>query len=312
MSPPINLYDIYRKVCNRKNSGSIEPGARLAAKIAADKAFELIEKVSPSTLTSFREAERKWASAAGTSKKSYADEFEAAIRSGNYIVRRTGVNNAWNESYQPPEGYIYGAESSERPGWIKLGATTEGPLDRIEAFRKRYGLKDIFLMYHAWVEKPMSVENAIRISLRDYGVRNSKNDSREWFNVTADHAMQTAKDAIVRLGVKVFTPVNASSRMKKFLEMKLRPVDYIPYGGRRVTGAQPIVSDVFSPKLGNSTFPKSVSSLMLSVNSKVFHKSRFGNGIVTDINQEFVTITFGTEKKQFPTQEVANYLKIVR
>jgi len=310
--PPINLYDIYRKVCNRKNDGSMAPGARLASKVAADKARELIEKVSPTALAAFREAERKWASLTGSNKKSYADEFEAAIQSGSYLVQGSGVNNAWNKEYQPLEGFIYGAMSSERPGWMKLGATTEGPLDRLEAFRKHYRLKDIHLMYHALVEKPMSVENAIRKSLRTYNVRMSKNDSREWFNVLPDHAMQTAEDAIARLGVKVFRPVVASPKMKAMMEDRVRPVDYIYYGGRLVRGGQPTVSDASQPQLGNTTFPKSVSSSEFFVGLMVFHKTKYGRGKIIGLSQEIVTVSFGTNEVEFLTSGATKYLNVIR
>lgn len=315
MSPtPINLYDIYSKVCNRKNSGSIAPGARLAAAVAAEKASELIAKVSPITLAAFRDAERKWAAATGSNKKSYADEFESAIRSGNYLVRRKGVNNAWNEDYQPLEGFIYGAISSDRPGWMKLGATTEGPLDRLDAFAKHYGLKDICLMYHAHVAKPMSVENAIRISLREYSVRMSAKDSREWFAVSPDHAMQTAEDAIVRLGVKVFVPVVASRQMKALLEMKVRPVDYISYGGRLATGGQRTVGDVSEPELRNGTSQNSALLSGFSVGSRVFHKAKgqqYGRGVVVGLSQEYVTVSFATGERQFLTRTAATYLNVV-
>ena len=57
----INLYVIYEKVCNRKNRGSIAPGARRAAHVAAEAASIFISDPTQANLKNFELAERKWA-----------------------------------------------------------------------------------------------------------------------------------------------------------------------------------------------------------------------------------------------------------
>lgn len=287
--PQINLDEIYSLVCNRKNKGSTAPGARAAAHKAAEKAKLFIDTPNFTALAVFREAEEQWAIAAGGKHKSYGDDFERALRSGNYYVHRRRVNSASNRNNEPIEGYIYGALSLGPPGWMKLGSTTESPLDRIAAFARHYGLQDVVLMYHARVAWPRSVEDEIGKCLRTYRRQRTAKDSREWFDIEPQRAMQAAQDAITRLGVKVFTPVVESPQMKKLMASKVKPTVWIRHGGRLAQhapeggkwGAAPTPSPDLIAKVAART-----SSF--HVGEKVVHRKlhQYGVGIVFDLNQE--------------------------
>lgn len=234
MTQAINIYEIYSRVCNRKNKGSIAPGARLAADQAAETAALLLRCPNATTLAGFREAEKHWARLAGGDNKSYADEFESALRSGNYVVKRQGVNSAWSKNYDPEQGFIYGAASLDRPSWIKLGSTTAPVLQRLEGFARKYQLRDIRLIFHARVYQPNRVEREVHQRLRTYREQMSGKDSREWFNVSARHAMQTAEDAIESLGVRRIGPMVPSSYMKTVVTVDICPTGWIEYGARLV------------------------------------------------------------------------------
>lgn len=234
MSQPINLYEIYSRVCNRKNKGSTAPGARLAAHEAAEKARLLQQCPNSKTLAAFREAEQQWARLAGGDSKSYADEFECALRSGSYVVQPRGVNSPWSQDWNPEQGFIYGAMSLDRPGWIKLGATTMPVLDRLAAFARKYQLREIRLMFHARVYQPARIEREIQQRLRTYRVQMSSKDSREWFNVNAQHAMRTAEDAIQSLGVRRIGAMIPSSHMKTTTPIDIWPNGCIEYGAKLV------------------------------------------------------------------------------
>jgi len=319
-SGAVNLYDIYTKVCNRNNRGSTEPGVRRAADEAAKVASQLIDSQSIENIQAFKAAEKKWAKAIGGVRISLAKEFSRAIFSGNYYVKRRGVNSAWNKKYQPLEGFIYGATSTDRIGWIKLGATTVSPLERIEQIKKHYHLQEMSLMFFAEVSDPMRVEDEVRKCLKIYNKRKSQSDSREWFDISPDRAFETAADAIIRLRVKVTRPITATIAMRSFTQMKPHSIDWISHGGRlairsgvgeiAVNNAQvvrhSIIPDLIS-KVASRNSP-------FAVGVRVTHKknaAKFGTGEVTSMNAEILRAHFSLLNREieFPTKSAVDFLQ---
>ncbi|MDO9278302.1 MAG: GIY-YIG nuclease family protein [Polaromonas sp.] len=309
----VNLYVTYSLICNRKNKGSTAPGARKAAHDAADKAKLFITNPCSATLADFRHAEEKWSKAASGKNKSYADDFERALQAGNYHVKKIGVNTAWNSNHQPPEGFIYGAIAIGQPGWMKLGATTDSPLDRIAAFARRYKLSDMRLMYYAHVEKPMSVEDEIRKCLRTYRRQRSAKDSREWFDVDPIHAMQTAQNAIARLGVKVFVPVVPSKQLLVMMDAQEPPTVWLRHGGRLAERAAEKADIAHAPADLVSRVAAHTSPF--HVGATVIHKKRGqdGHGIVVTLNRECLTVKFPMADKliTLETKSACDFLALI-
>jgi hypothetical protein len=302
-SDAVNLYDIYAKFLSRKGSGSIELGVRAAAHRAAEIAKQVLDAPTPENVRAIKAAEAAWMRLARGSRVSYAKEFAAAIGSGNFYVKRRGVNSAWG-TYQPEEGYIYGASSRDRPGWMKLGATTESPLVRIEQFRKRHGLKEVTLMYFAKVAKPFSIENEIRKCLKIYNRHESLADSREWFAVTPQHAMQTAIDAIARLDVKVFIPVKASKQMELRNAPRAKVPEWINHGGRLATTDR-LIADPMQNIAGDQTIETKVAQSRsgFAIGNTVHHNNqqgKFGLGVITSVNLEEVVVYFQRVDRAIP------------
>lgn len=310
-SDAVNLYDIYAKFLNRKNRGSAEPGVRAAADRAAEVAKQLLDAPTHENVRAIKEAEAKWMRLAKGSSISYAKEFALAIGSGNFYVKRRGVSSAWGD-YQPEEGYIYGASSIDRPGWLKLGATAESPLDRIEQFRKRHGLREVTLLYYAKVSKPFSVEDEIRKCLKIYNHRESQADSREWFAIDPEHAIQVAIDAIVRLQVTVFIPLQTTKAMASHKYESSAGVDWIRHGGRLAqrdnidselaAAERPLVQTIEAKVAQNHT--------AFAIGDKVRHQ-QFGLGIVQGVTLEETTVLFPSvaHTSVFQTEKAVSFLQ---
>lgn len=324
-SGKVNLYDIYAKVCNRKNRGSIAPGVRLAAHEAAEIAKTLIGNPSIANLYAFRSAEKKWSKAIGGDRISLADEFSRVILSGNYYVKRRGVSSAWNQEYRPCDGFIYGATSADRLGWIKLGATTVSPIERLEQIKKRHNLREMSLMYFAEVTDPMRVEDEIRKCLRIYNKRKSQRDSREWFDISPERAFDTAADAIIRSGVNVIRPITKTKAMLALVTIKPHPVEWISYGSRLSNPRADSAPDKKSarhdgPFRAAPEPPDLVSRVASSrysfpVGAHVFHRrfaAKFGQGVVTSLNSEVVCVYFDRANRtfDFPTNLAEKYLTV--
>lgn len=115
------------------------------------------------------------------------------------LVRRTrGVNNPHNRSFREAmgTGYLYCAASLDRPYWLKLGATSRHPLERLAQFKEQYNLADIQPVFFFELAQPVSAEYELSKRLRSYNCRQNNTDSREWYDIPPARALEEAERVI--------------------------------------------------------------------------------------------------------------------
>ena len=233
---PVDLNDILGKVRRRATRPPTYPGQRRAAVDAVKLAEAFVTNPCHETLKAFKQAEKVWLSYSDTPNAvSLSTQFTNALRSGNFIVSRNLINTASNTGqYHPHIGYVYGLTCMDRPGWIKLGSTTQHPSDRLEQFVKKYGLQEARLMFFVELRNPHEVERELQVRLRTRSVRQSATDSREWFELHPVDAVETLRRIIQQKSVEPLSRFYVYPKIAENVSVQnIWPTGYVDLYGRR-------------------------------------------------------------------------------
>jgi len=200
---PINLYDIYRKVSHRRRSiKSIETQRR--AEAMRDAADAIIDRPTLKLVKEFRKAEDLWLDSDDVlSNMNFADQFEDAIRSKNFVSERSfydprGINGTRQT------GVVYCAMSASRPGQLKIGFTTLKLKVRFQKMSKRQNIVEPYPLFAISVSYPAMIEAHAKSNLREYLVSGcTQGQSVEWYETSAIRIARTFVSSIVAHGSSV-------------------------------------------------------------------------------------------------------------
>jgi hypothetical protein len=114
------------------------------------------------------------------------------------------VNNSNNSKFQASIalGFLYCAASIDRPHWLKIGATSRHPMERLEEFKKHYSLREVTPVFFFELSMPVTAEFELHKRLRSYNVRIDRHDSCEWFDVPPAKALKDAMQVISDLRLR--------------------------------------------------------------------------------------------------------------
>lgn len=230
---PIDLQSIYERILNRTYRRTAIPGLIAAAKAAAAAAKNFLVRPNEQTLKDFSTQEKEWRAISGRTHISYAEEFKEALISGNYVCPRVVVNNPKNREWRIENGFVYGAISFDHPFLVKLGATRQHPLDRLENFRRRYALRDITPVFFFEISSPKEVELEIQSRLVGRRVTLSNHESREWFDIEPYIALCEVKKIMHDIGVEHWSDPYIHPKIHSLHKLPdFWPTGYIRIGGR--------------------------------------------------------------------------------
>lgn len=184
MNNPINLRLIYHKVYQRKRRSS---GYKL---LLAEKATELakiiLEKRTIKSVQALRVVENEWLAHSTAPAKSMADEFECAIRSGNYFVEDPHLSTS-HFGFNPEHGAVYAFKCSEGGTLIKIGST-KGSISqaraRIKSYANRYHLSGIRILIIIEAKNPATIEQLLHKQFSPNRSSVQWNKSNEWFQIS--------------------------------------------------------------------------------------------------------------------------------
>jgi hypothetical protein len=186
----INLYEIYRKVYFRHHKAAKKPVyTQIYADFMRNAAKAILEKQTIKSIKDFEKIEAIYLSCPGVGSaiRPIADEFYAAIRSKNFYVEETPLNTYRNGKVVN-YGWVYFFKSSDKPGQIKIGYTTQDVYLRMTQIRNREQLSDLGMHFYVSTNKTSELEDAIHTALKTAQVsgRVEKNKSKEWFYIKGD------------------------------------------------------------------------------------------------------------------------------
>ncbi len=225
--PKINLYLIYRKVAQRirpelaQKSSATQLKAK--AMVAAAELLAMPETMPTLKLVSkFRKAEDGWRNSydVSASTTSMADQFEAAIRSGDYVIERPRIN-ILDGGYNPESGLVYCVRSASKSGQLKIGVTTMKLKERLQKMSTRYGIEDVRPLFTICVSSPAEIEKFAKAKLLDFRVTGccTKGGSVEWYRASAIEIARAVVDTVEEYGnsvgeVTLFTDCPNTSNVK--------------------------------------------------------------------------------------------------
>jgi hypothetical protein len=202
---PVNLYDIYKQVKQRTRTlKSIETQRKAEVMISVAKLIT----ISPTLdlVAEFRNAEEQWRFSydVSTSAKSMADQFEAAIKSNNFVIERWPGNRQGTIVDSPDFGQLYCAKDDSKPGQLKIGVTTMKLSVRLQKMQTRYGYENIQPLFVIQVSKPYDIERYVQNRLRSVLVTGcTKGDSVEWYYSNAIEFARVVVDTVEEHGNSV-------------------------------------------------------------------------------------------------------------
>lgn len=199
---PFDLGAILRKVQNRTRKRPDAAGHRTAAIEAAEAAAAFVRAPSWKLLDAFAEKERQWLALCQRPCMAYAPEFRRALKSGNYVRGQQGIKSAGSSRINIAIGYVYGAVTTDRPGWVKLGATSRHPTDRLAEFQRKYALRDITPIFFFEISDAHLAEAELHRRLYSRRVSRGPTDSREWFDMDPHAALSEVQTVILALGLR--------------------------------------------------------------------------------------------------------------
>ena len=188
---PINLYDIYRKVYFRYHKAKEKSiYTQIFANSMHDAAKAILEKPTIKSVKGFEKIESIYLICPGvrSGTKAIAFEFYAAIRSKNFYVKEHVPLNTHRNGKIVTKGWIYFFKSSDKPGQVKIGYTTQDVYLRMAQIRNREQLSDLGMHFYVSTNKTSELEDAIHSALKTDQVsgRVEKNKSKEWFYIKGD------------------------------------------------------------------------------------------------------------------------------
>lgn len=198
---PVDLYEIYRLVKQRNKKDRIankSESTLLKIESMVKAAKDITEKHTLKNVAVFRKAEWSWFNSYDVKNDVvlYADEFENAIRSKNFVISKPPMNTlscGWN----PNSGIVYCFVSTSKPGEVKIGATTMELMARIKKLAKRYNYENVEVFFYQAVNYPSRVEEDVKRLLGSKIVSGySKTGSIEWYKVSRRGAINAVKQAI--------------------------------------------------------------------------------------------------------------------
>ena len=187
----INLEIIYKKVKQRIR---IAYGQQKELAIFASAAAKEIT-INPTlkAVKTFRKLEDDWRQNANRNSKSIANEFEAAIRSKNFISE--SVYNSSQTGYVPKEGFLYCFASNEYPGIVKIGSTTTTMRVRYLSYKSKHRFNHLEIVYSIFTSEPSVKENLIQNLLSPKKIYpETIPNSNEWFKISQRSAVKLIKE----------------------------------------------------------------------------------------------------------------------
>jgi hypothetical protein len=197
MNPPINLYDIYRKVSARARAQKSAETQRMAG-VMREAADRIVDNPSLLRVKDFRKAEYMWYQCPDVriSGVLLADHFETAIRSKEFVSVRSYFDPRGSNGDRQ-FGMVYCAMSASKPGQFKLGFTTLKLATRLQKIPKRHGIEKVRPLFAINLEYPAGIEAQAKKKLRHYLVAgNTKGDSNEWYY---SPAIQLARNIVAAI-----------------------------------------------------------------------------------------------------------------
>ena len=186
----VNLEIIYKKVKQRiKRSTGDQYDLAVEAK---DAARVIMLNPTLKSVNSFRKIENLWLHHASSRSVTLANEFETAIRQGNFIAGR--VYNSSKTGFKPAFGYLYCFSSNDYPGIVKIGSTTYEIQNRLLTYKSRHKLDHLEVLHSIFTADPATKEEAIHALLRSFQIYpETILKSNEWFQISKRRAINVIK-----------------------------------------------------------------------------------------------------------------------
>jgi hypothetical protein len=129
-------------------------------------------------------------------RKMYSLDLGKAIKNDNYYIEIPHqISHSWNETDNTC-GWIYLLTATQKPGQVKVGATTMLPKDRVKAYRSKYGYP-VSLCWSKFVRRPFSVEDRVKSSVSNCRVSGlTEGDSNEWYHIDPSGMIGAAENQI--------------------------------------------------------------------------------------------------------------------
>lgn len=159
------------------------------AKSAAAAAKSIIENPTIEYVKIFRKLENKWIGHSNRNSKSIANEFEYAIASGNFEIKKT--YSSYQAGWAPKSGFLYCFASSDYPGIVKIGATEGAIENRLKEYKNRRKLSHLKIVIAIETINPALKEKQLHDFLKSYKVYpQTIKKSNEWFQITQKFAKE--------------------------------------------------------------------------------------------------------------------------
>jgi hypothetical protein len=177
----INLYETYKKVKQRVKRSS---GHQLElAKSASAAAKHIVENPTIKNVEIFRKIENKWIKLSRKNSTAIANEFECAIISRNFEVKKP--YNSYQTGWAPRSGFLYCFSSTDYPGIVKIGATERSIENRLKEYKSRTKLSHLKIVIAIKTNNPALKEKKIQDYLENYKTYpQTIKKSNEWFRIT--------------------------------------------------------------------------------------------------------------------------------
>lgn len=205
MSQRVNLWCVYKQAKQRTQRNHSDITKALAWRAAA-AAKAILASPTLKSVQIFRMIELEWAKQPDVRANSVvlANRFYNAIRTDNFEINIPHIRNA-NLGYNPAYGQVYCLTSSDKPGLVKIGATTMHIHKRMVKLKCRHGYSDLYLVFQTFVQEPFVIESMVHKSLKPW----RDNNGEEWFAVRPGTVMAEIKAQAHRLNLRIdeFDPV---------------------------------------------------------------------------------------------------------
>ncbi len=198
------LQQLYRTVEGRTTARAHTGGIRTAALHALDRLNQYIAQPNAHNLAEFARAERAWAEFTLRPPRMCSEDVQKLVRAAGPGWRPKALNTNNNKGYSPYSGFVYAMWSKQRPRLVKLGVTSRHPSDRHRELQEKHGFEHLEILFFFEVGSPRDIEHELHKRLGTYMKVQNQFDSREWFELGHQYALDSVKRTIIDLKVRTF------------------------------------------------------------------------------------------------------------
>jgi hypothetical protein len=179
----VDLWALYKTVYARTRRPKSALTNELAFR-AAEAAKAIVESENISSVEDLKTWESLWLRQPDVQATKFcAEVFEYALLTGDYVINRPHQNIGALGGYDPSIGSVYIATSVDRPGNIKVGATSIAPGKRVNQLRIRHGI-DFALSDAIYTAYPGRVETLFQKACQKHRTNtNIYAESNEWYEM---------------------------------------------------------------------------------------------------------------------------------